>query len=165
MSREREGPNGAQDVQKIQPPKTNSSVNGEAKLKPKASPQPQTRQLTPTITTTIPSPSVPQDSTHPPTSQIKPSRRASFHPPPMNTAFSREVLLTSRTGVLPGAAGLTVDEGKGTEDAILDNVEELLEGFEWTAGTGFGENGRKKGSADAIEGRLLDELTAMDSVS
>ena len=67
--------------------------------------------------------------------------------------------------MLPGAAGLTVDEGKGSDDAILDNVEEMLEGFDWTAGGGFWDNGRKKGSADAIEGRMQDELTALDSVS
>ena len=47
----------------------------------------------------------------------------------------------------------------------MNNVEEMLDGFDWTARTGIGENGRKKGSADAIEGRLLDELTALDSVS
>lgn len=67
--------------------------------------------------------------------------------------------------MLPGVAGLTVGEGKGTEGAIMDNVEEMLDSFDWTAGTGIGENGRKKGSADAIEGRLLEELTALDSAS
>lgn len=54
-----------------------------------------------------------------------------------------------------------VSDEKGSEEAILANVEEMIEGFDWTAG---GE-GRKKGTADAIEGRLLDELAALDSVS
>jgi hypothetical protein len=50
-----------------------------------------------------------------------------------------------------------------TEDALLANVEEMLEGFDWTAGVGTGES--KKAGADAIESRLLDELAALDSVS
>jgi hypothetical protein len=71
---------------------------------------------------------------------------------------------------LPGAPGLTVDEGETAEDAVMASVEEMLEGFDWTAtasvsGLVGGEGGRKKGSADAIESRLLDELAALDSVS
>jgi hypothetical protein len=53
---------------------------------------------------------------------------------------------------------------------VMASVEEMLEGFDWTAtasisGLVGGEGGRKKGSADAIESRLLDELAALDSVS
>ena len=128
---------------------------------PDLAPQP------PTITTTMPSPSIPQPSTPP---ERKPQRRNSFHPAPVNTAFSREVLLASRTGVLPGAAGLTVDGDKeATEEALLANVEEMLEGFDWTAGVGQPssqmDEGRKKGSADVIESRLLDELAALDQAN
>jgi hypothetical protein len=114
-------------------------------------------QLAPTITTTLASPSIPSDSTLPVPvpdqgNDQKVRRRASFHPPPLATAFSREVLLTSRTGVLPGAPGLTVDEGETAEDAVMASVEEMLEGFDWTAtasisGLVGGEGGRKKGSA------------------
>ncbi len=164
---ERERRIGMPEKREIPPFKANGSKAYESKPQPSLVPQtqPQTQQLAPTITTTLPSPSIPQEPTFSSTTTSKPNRRASFHPPPLNTAFSRDVLLSSRTGVLPGVAGLTVGEGKGTEGAIMDNVEEMLDSFDWTAGTGIGENGRKKGSADAIEGRLLDELTALDSVS
>ncbi|WWD22409.1 hypothetical protein CI109_106900 [Kwoniella shandongensis] len=129
----------------------------------------QTKMLTPLITTTEPSPNMPSEPKLPTPQQVKPSRRASFHPPPLDTTFSREVLLTSRTGVLPGAAGMTVDDGTDgglNDEAVLANVEDLLEGFDWTeASNVVGENGKKKGSADAIEGRLLDELAALDSAN
>lgn len=127
----------------------------------------------PKITTTLPSPALGRDPTLASASPIdgpgaakRPQRRASFHPPPLDTAFSREVLLTSRTGALPGAAGLTVDDdGPEGKDAILDSVEDMLESFDWTLTTGTMDGARKKGSADAIENRLLDELSALDSVS
>lgn len=124
--------------------------------------QPQS-QLAPIITTTLPSPSVPQEeNAHTPTDR-KITRRKSFHPAPISTAFSREVLLTSRTGLLPGAPGLNIDADKdAAEQALLSNVEEMLEGFDWTAGVG---STTKKGSADAIESRLLDELAALDSAN
>ncbi|KAK4686866.1 exocyst complex component 1, partial [Tremellales sp. Uapishka_1] len=131
-----------------------------------------TQQPAPTIMTTQPSPSIPAEATFSaPISHNKPQRRASFHPPPLNTAFSREVLLTSRSGMLPGSVGLTIDDevAPGEEgevgDTVMTNVEELLEGFDWTASAGVGENGRKKGSADAIESRLMDELAALDSAN
>lgn len=58
---------------------------------------------------------------------------------------------------------MSVDsEKEAAENALLSNVEEMLEGFDWTAGVG---SSAKKGSADAIESRLLDELAALDSVS
>lgn len=144
-----------------------SSQNGQTKSngEPKTVPPPLQLQstLAPIITTTLPSPGMPQEENIPTPTDRKLQRRMSFHPAPVNTAFSREVLLTSRTGVLPGAAGLTVDGDKdAAEQALLGNVEEMLEGFDWTAGVG---SNAKKGSADAIESRLLDELAALDSVS
>jgi len=42
---------------------------------------------------------------------------------------------------------------KGT----MANVEEMLEGYEWTAVRG-------RGAADQIEARLLKQLTALDAV-
>jgi hypothetical protein len=137
-------------------------------------PTPQTPLAPPKIMTTLPSPATgtdphldsPLDVNG--TSKHKPQRRASFHPPPLDTAFSREVLLTSRTGALPGAAGMTVEDDEGP-DAIMNSVEDMLESFDWTVTNGNSngaiDNGRKKGSADAIESRLLDELSALDSVS
>lgn len=127
----------------------------------------------PKITTTLPSPAVGRDRDPSLASPVdggptkhRPQRRASFHPPPLDTAFSREVLLTSRTGALPGVAGLTVDDdGQEGKDAIMDSVEDMLESFDWTLTTGTMDGARKKGSADAIEIRLLDELSALDSVS
>lgn len=129
-------------------------------------PAPIQSQLAPIITTTLPSPSVPSQETLSPLpgDHKKPTRRASFHPPPLTTAFSREVLLTSRTGLLPGA-GLTVDEGEAKEDAVMASVEEMLEGFDWTAPAAGADGSVKKQGADAIESRLLDELAALDSVS
>ena len=136
--------------------------NGEKHRPPPIPTQPPSSQLAPIITTTLPSPSIPAEETLTTPTDRRPQRRKSFHPAPVNTAFSREVLLTSRTGILPGAAGLTVDADKASaEEALLSNVEEMLEGFDWTAGVG---SAAKKGSADAIESRLLDELAALDSV-
>ena len=46
----------------------------------------------------------------------------------------------------------------------MANVEEMLEGYEWTAlGAGLGAVGGR-GAADQIEARLLKELTALDAV-
>ena len=141
-------------------------VNGDSSARPSP-------LKPPAITTTLPSPSIPVPPEPPEPSPLdrRPQRRKSFHPAPVNTAFSREVLLASRTGLLPGAAGLTVDGDKDQADgALLSNVEEMLEDFDWTAGAGQQANGngvteRTKGSADAIEKRLLDELAALDQVS
>ncbi|ORY34282.1 exocyst complex component Sec3-domain-containing protein [Naematelia encephala] len=147
------------------PPSEAESTSTPVPLPPPPRSPARLKQPAPTITTTLPSPAMPSAPQVPtPTSATRLNRRASFHPPPLNTAFSREVLLTSRTGLLPGAAGLTIDGDDQQDDAILSNVEEMLEGFEWTA-AGGADIGRKKGSADAIEGRLLDELAALDSAN
>lgn len=61
---------------------------------------------------------------------------------------------------------MTIDASEG-DDGVLKNVEGMLEGFDWgmiAGGLGVSGEGRKKG-ADVIENRLLDELTALDSVS
>ena len=140
---------------------SNGNQNGHHERSVPAPIQPPS-QLAPMITTTLPSPSLPHDAQLVSPAENRPQRRKSFHPAPVSTSFSREVLLTSRTGILPGAAGLTIETDRETaEDALLGNVEEMLEGFDWTAGVG---SGVKKGSADAIESRLLDELAALDSV-
>jgi hypothetical protein len=145
----------SQPVSSLAPP----ALNGDSRKAPPSAIHPP-HPSAPTITTTLPSPLIPQEVsvTSPTTHRIQ--RRASFHPPPMNTAFSREVLLTSKAGLLPGG-GMVVADDKDDDEAILANVEEMLEGFEWTTGG----DGKKKGSTDAIENRLLDELAALDSVS
>lgn len=57
-------------------------------------------------------------------------------------------------------AGLEDDTAEGT----MTNVEEMLEGYEWTAvGAGLGAVGGR-GAADQIEARLLKELSALDAV-
>ncbi|KIR55087.1 exocyst protein [Cryptococcus gattii Ru294] len=143
------------------PQQSTSTPQASEKVKPKPAP--------PTITTTdlsVPSPGLTTSATFSssPVSATRPSRRASFHPPPLDTTISRDVLLQSRTGLLPGAAGMTIDASEG-DDGVLKNVEEMLEGFDWgmiAGGLGVSGEGRKKG-ADVIENRLLDELTALDS--
>lgn len=143
------------------PPQSTSNPQASEQAKPKPAP--------PTITTTdlsVPSPGLttPAAYSSSPASATRPYRRASFHPPPLDTTISRDVLLQSRTGLLPGAAGMTIDESEG-DDGVLKNVEEMLEGFDWgmsAGGLGISGEGKKKG-ADVIENRLLDELTALDS--
>lgn len=54
------------------------------------------------------------------------------------------------------------------DEAVLSNVEEMLEGFEWRAGTSMGYGGyggvQAKGRGDEIEKRLMGELKALDAV-
>jgi len=137
---------------------------------PRPSDLPQTPLAPPKIMTTLPSPATSADPRlgspmENGVTRRTTQRRASFHPPPLNTAFSREVLLTSRTNTLPGAVGMTVEDDQEGPDAIMNSVEDMLESFDWTVTNGGIDDGRKKGSADAIESRLLDELSALDSVS
>ncbi|GMK58498.1 hypothetical protein CspeluHIS016_0505300 [Cutaneotrichosporon spelunceum] len=88
-------------------------------------------------------------------------RRVSFVPPPLTTAYSRDVLLTQPTGLL-GADVMSQDEEEAA-DAIMANVEELIEGFDWTAPATGGDSSRK--GPDAIEQRLLDELAALENAN
>lgn len=88
-------------------------------------------------------------------------RRVSFVPPPLSTGYSRDVLLTPRTGLLGSDVALSSDDDAG--DAIMANVEELIEGFDWTATAAAGDKARS--GPDAIEGRLLDELAALESAN
>lgn len=107
----------------------------------------------------------------PPASEQKPAgtaqsngqqrnRRMSFIPPPQNTPYSRDMLL--RAGSFSQAEALLggneAEDEEELEDATMANVEEILEGFDWSAATGTG-------GGDAIEGRLLDELNALSAVS
>jgi archaellum component FlaC len=60
---------------------------------------------------------------------------------------------------------MTVDEDERKGDAIMTSVEEMLEGFDWTAPAAAGADGIQKRGADAIEARLMDELAALDSAN
>lgn len=63
----------------------------------------------------------------------------------------------------PGAdTGEWDDEGDSAL-ATLQNIEEMLDGYEWI-GEDFAMRSRKD-PAEAIESRLLDELTLLDKVS
>jgi hypothetical protein len=90
-------------------------------------------------------------------------RRVSFVPPPLTTSYSRDVLLTQRTGLL-GADVMSQDEEEAA-DAIMANVEELIEGFDWTASAAAAAADSSRKGPDAIEQRLLDELAALENVS
>ncbi|ODN76094.1 hypothetical protein L202_06031 [Cryptococcus amylolentus CBS 6039] len=137
---------------------------------PEAAPAPKQKALAPPkiMTTDLSAPSQSSSALSPSsaTSATR-SRRASFHPPPLDTTIARDVLLQGRTGLLPGAASMTIDDTEGGDDAVLKNVEEMLEGFDWGFGAGAmgGSLERRKKGADAIEGRLLDELLALESAN
>lgn len=82
-----------------------------------------------------------------------PNSRISFFDPANQPTADR--LLAANT-----KAVLEDDTAEGT----MANVEEMLEGYEWTAlGAGLGAVGGR-GAADQIEARLLKELTALDAV-
>jgi len=60
------------------------------------------------------------------------------------------------------------DNGLGEEEsneATMANIEEMLEGYEWSSIGTLGVWGEPKGVADQIEARLLKELSALDAVS
>lgn len=61
------------------------------------------------------------------------------------------------------SAAATDSMDEGDLEATLANVEDILEGYEWTSGD---TNARKsqKGAADQIEARLITELTALEKV-
>ncbi len=51
--------------------------------------------------------------------------------------------------------------GEETAQAMLASVEEMLEGYEWASGELFAMG---RGTADQIQARLLNELTALEKV-
>lgn len=91
-------------------------------------------------------------------------RKLSLLPPPLQTSFSRDLLLSDDPLTPAGH-----DEG---EDVILANVEEMLEGWDWSALTLQGSLGKagssstlKDGGKGEMERRLADELGALEAVS
>lgn len=47
--------------------------------------------------------------------------------------------------------------------AMLSNIEEMLEGYEWI-GDGLSTRTTRKGPADQLDSRLLDELLLLERV-
>lgn len=96
-------------------------------------------------------------------------RRASFHPSVQPTAgYSRDVLLRSSFAVSGTAGALLEDPAsadKELEDETLANVEELLEGFDWSSvDLARVEEFRGGSTTEVFESRLLDELNALEAV-
>lgn len=121
--------------------------------------------LAPLITTTNPTPNgspglPPRPGAAEPTDRRGMTRRASFHPPSQSTPYSRDVLL--RGGSYSQAEALVDGDHNANdlEDATMANVEEMLEGFDWSI-----DNAGQGNTTDAIEARMLDELNALDAVS
>jgi hypothetical protein len=92
-------------------------------------------------------------------SEVPRARRASFVPPPQDTPYSRDLLLRGGTfSQTEALLGRSINPEVELEDATMVNVEEILEGFDWNS-EHLGNQG-----AEAIEGRLLDELNALEAV-
>ncbi|GAA6058447.1 hypothetical protein JCM3770_005082 [Rhodotorula araucariae] len=72
--------------------------------------------------------------------------------------------------VVPATAPKKLLEDHIDDDAVLANVEEMLEGFEWRGGGGgMGDGavagGKGRSKADEIEKRLIGELKALEAAS
>ncbi|KAI0340701.1 hypothetical protein BDW22DRAFT_1360141 [Trametopsis cervina] len=92
----------------------------------------------------------------------EPNARVSFFDPANQAALDR---------LLSGDMMLRddLDEGSGdgevaeeTAQAMLNSVEEMLEGYEWGSGDLFGSG---RGTTEQIEARLLDELMALEKAN
>ncbi|KAL0951427.1 hypothetical protein HGRIS_008119 [Hohenbuehelia grisea] len=90
-----------------------------------------------------------------PIRQINP--RVSFFDPANQATLDR---------LVTGDAGEQTDiEGEDESvQATLANIEEMLEGYEWASDDVIGRK-TARGTADLIEARLLDELTALDKAN
>ena len=131
-----------------------------------AYPEPETPRPTNQVT---PSPALPVRSrnntviTAEPSSSSRrePNARVSFFDPANQATLDR--LLSGDI-----ARGDEFDEGAGEGEvaeeaarAMLDSVEEMLEGYEWATGELFGTG---RGTTDQIEARLVGELMALEKV-
>ncbi|KAI0085410.1 exocyst complex component Sec3-domain-containing protein [Irpex rosettiformis] len=92
----------------------------------------------------------------------EPNARVSFFDPANQATLDR---------LLSGDAlrGDEFDEGAGEGEvaeeaaqAMLNNIEEMLEGYEWAAGEMFGTG---RGTTDQIEARLVGELMALEKAN
>ncbi|KAJ6574943.1 exocyst complex component sec3 subunit [Mycena capillaripes] len=87
-------------------------------------------------------------------SRRDPNARVSFFDPGNQAALDR--LITS----VPNE----VDGEEETAQAMMSNVEEMIEGYEWAIDDVIGRKSAR-GAADLIEARLLDELLALDKAN
>ena len=117
---------------------------------PTPSPGPLARSRNNTVLTSEPS-----------SSRREPNARVSFFDPANQAALDR--LLSGEV-----TRGDEFDEGAGEGEvaeeaaqAMLNSVEEMLEGYEWATGELFGTG---RGTTDQIEARLVGELTALEKV-
>ncbi|KAG8862976.1 hypothetical protein FRB96_000396 [Tulasnella sp. 330] len=105
-------------------------------------------------------PSPPPVPTSSPTAKREQLVRVSFFDPQQQATADR-LLFGNGKGI--GALG-----AEDPAEATMANVEEMLEGIEWSYtggyGGGVGKSGRK-GAADMIEARLLDELMALEKAN
>lgn len=92
---------------------------------------------------------------------------------PANQALLDRLLFPAEASPSTSATHTNAEAGEGDEDvmweeegdtvaATLSNIEEMLEGYEWL-GDSLPSRSRK-GPADAIESRLLDELGLLERV-
>ncbi len=118
---------------------------------PTPSPGPLARSRNNTVLTSEPSSST----------RREPNARVSFFDPANQAALDR--LLSGDV-----IRGDEFDEGTGEGEvaeeaaqAMLNSVEEMLEGYEWGTGDLFGTG---RGTTDQIESRLVGELMALEKV-
>ena len=103
------------------------------------------------------------------TNKRDPNARISFFDPTNQSLLDRLLFATEDiSNGMDGHDGDGDDEGEwlaegDTAAATLSNIEEMLEGYEWI-GEGLPSRSRK-GPADAIESRLLDELVLLEKAS
>lgn len=82
-----------------------------------------------------------------------PYARISFYDPVNQTAADRLLAISGSLGE------------EESNEATMANIEEMLEGYEWSSIANSNTWGEPKGAADQIEARLLKELSALDAVS
>lgn len=95
---------------------------------------------------------------------ITANARISFYDPANQAALDRLIAGAGEVGTVGGPNGTLGDAEDEDESAqaMLNSVEEMLEGFEWATDDLIGRKNGAKGTADLIEARLLSELTALD---
>ncbi|KAL5533999.1 hypothetical protein ACEPAG_459 [Sanghuangporus baumii] len=109
-------------------------------------------------------------TTEPPPGKRDANARISFFDP-ANQALLDRLLFAAEATPPSSAANVNPEIGEGEDDdawegegdtaaATLSNIEEMLEGYEWL-GDGLPSRSRR-GPADAIESRLLDELGLLE---
>ena len=103
------------------------------------------------------------------TGKRDPNARISFYDPSNQALLDRLLFATEPTSPAKAegdeereaGAGEWEDEGD-TALATLQNIEEMLDGYEWIGDSLMTRS--RKDPAEAIESRLLDELTLLDKV-